>query len=47
MVDNQQTDEVEEKQPAENAPVGDAVAAPVYTGFKGKLDNFFILVFIH
>ena len=41
MVDNQQTDEVEEKQPAENAPVGDAVAAPVYTGFKGKLDNFF------
>ena len=41
MVDNQQTDEVEEKQPAENAHVGDAVAAPVYTGFKGKLDNFF------
>ena len=41
MVDNQQPEEVVESQTAENAGGDSAVAAPVYTGFKGKLDNFF------
>ena len=43
MVENQQTEEVVENQPAEQVAADGnvAVAAPVYTGFKGKLDNFF------